>query len=170
MASFRAGPLSRGYPQGMARRPGFQRGPRDIKVGTVAPWPAEGPPPQQVAATVRYEGNGEHKTYPAPNGEWTPAWHRGKARCARFDAAVWPRLQELLRRAILAQIVDRQFDGQFPRRAWAFINGVLHEARLTNAGTGSYHGFPLEYPEQWPDDPMNILQNAPHENIPLHQV
>jgi hypothetical protein len=123
-----------------------------------------------VAARVRYEASGEHKSYPAPNNEWTPAWHKGKARCQHFDQAHWHRIPDLLQRAILAPTVHEQFAGDFPRRAWAFINGILHEAKLTNQVTGTYHGFPLEQPEHWPDDPMNLLQNAPSETIPLHQV
>jgi hypothetical protein len=73
----------------------------------------------------------------------------------------------LLRRAIVAGCVD-EFKKDFPSRVWAFINDTLHEARLHNEQLGEYHGFPLEFAEQWPDDPNGILGNAPREQIPIH--
>ena len=83
-----------------------------------------------------------------------------KAKCARFARTEWHRLQEVLRQAISASCVDGEFRGDFPARAWAFINDVLHEARLSNRGNGEYHGFPLEYQEQWPDDPNDLLRQS----------
>ena len=44
--------------------------------------------------------------------------------------------------------VSRDFRGIFPSRAWAFVNGILHEARLTNEVSGEYHGFPIQYEDQ----------------------
>ncbi len=90
-----------------------------------------------------------------------------KAKCERFAPADWPRLEETLQAAVRTGCVD-EFRGNFPSRAWAFINGVLHEARLTNQANGEYHGFPLEYEEQRPDDPHDLLRNAPRVEIPVH--
>lgn len=86
----------------------------------------------------------------------------------QFDSAEWPRLLDLLRRAIIAGCVHEEFRSGFPTRVWAYINGTLHEARLHNETQGEYHGFPLEYPEQFPDDPYGFLGNAPHEQIAVN--
>lgn len=77
-------------------------------------------------------------------------------------------LQALLVEAICKRCVHRDFEGGYPRRVWAYVNGVLHEARLSNEGNGEYHGFPLEYEEQYPHDPNNVLRNAPRADIPCH--
>jgi hypothetical protein len=77
-------------------------------------------------------------------------------------------LQRVLRRAINAGCVDVEFRGDFPSRAWAFINDTLHEARLTNQQTGEYHGFPIDYEEQYPLDPHDILRTAPRVQIPVN--
>jgi hypothetical protein len=58
-------------------------------------------------------------------------------------------------------------DEQFPTRVWAYINGILHEAKITNSVTGEYHGMPLEYESQKPDDPHDLLRNAPRVTIPV---
>jgi hypothetical protein len=151
----------------MGRRPRFQRAPDDFKPGRVIAWPADEATRQSLAARVHYAGDGDHKTYAAPNGEWIPSLRRGKAACWKFDQDGWPRLLRLHRRAIVAGCVA-EFRGDFPSRVWAYINGRLHEARLHNARTGEYHGFPLEYAEQMPIDPSKMLGNAPREQIAVH--
>lgn len=77
-------------------------------------------------------------------------------------------MQDALRQAILAGCVDVEFRGDFPARVWAFVNGTLHEARLTNEQSGEYHGFPLQYEEWQPKDPDGLLRNAPRVEIPVH--
>jgi hypothetical protein len=72
-----------------------------------------------------------------------------------------------LQLAIAAPCVDEEFRGDFPARTWAYVNGVLHEARLSNKERGEYHAFPLEYEEQKPEDPHNLLIHAPHVTIPV---
>ena len=118
-----------------------------------------------MAKLASYAASGEHKDYPSPDGSWVRAHHADKAKCAHFARREWARLQESLREAIAAGCVDEEFRGDFPTRVWAYVNGVLHEARLSNRSTGEYHGFPLEYPEQMPSDPANLLRNAPHVEI-----
>jgi hypothetical protein len=76
----------------------------------------------------------------------------------------------VLQDAIRAPCVDREFRGDFPARAWAFINGVLHEARLNNQVSGEYHGFPVEHEVQYPKDPDRLLKDAPRVEIPVHRV
>jgi hypothetical protein len=152
----------------MGRRSGFQRAPDDFRPGKVIAWDADPVARRRIAERATYRGNGEHKSYPAPSGEWIPSLRRGKALCWRFDVTDWPRLQDLLRRAIAAGFVHEEFRGDFPVRAWAYINGILHEARLHNETLGEYHAFPIEYPEQIPDDPDGFLKKAPHEQITVH--
>jgi hypothetical protein len=151
----------------MGRRPRYQRQPDDFKPGSIAPWPPGKPPPESIAQRAQYVASGEHKDYPSPDGLWTVVAKVDKAKCARFARTEWHRLQEVLREAISAPCVHVEFRGDFPARAWAFINGDLHEARLSNRGNGEYHGFPLEYQEQWPDDPNDLLRNAPRVSIAL---
>jgi hypothetical protein len=151
----------------MGKRSQFQRAPDDFKPGKVIAWDADGPTRERLAVRVRYSGNGAHKTYTSPNGEWVPSLRRGKASCWKIDESDWPRLVILLRRAIVAGCVD-EFKRDFPSRVWAFINDTLHEARLHNEQLGEYHGFPLEFAEQWPADSNCILRNAPREQIPIH--
>jgi hypothetical protein len=151
----------------MGRRPKHQRRPKEFKPGTIAPWPADKLPAAEVAKLVRYVASGEHKDYHAPDGSWIRAHHSDKTKCAHFARSEWVRLQESLQGAIEASCVDEEFRGDFPTRAWAYVNGVLHEARLSNRSSGEYHGFPLEYPEQIPLDPTNLLRNAPRVEIAI---
>jgi len=41
------------------------------------------------------------------------------------------------------------------------VNERLHEARLSNQETGEYHGFPLDYRQNYPSDPHGFLDIAP---------
>jgi hypothetical protein len=157
------------YDTAMGRHPGFQRSPDDFKPGRIIAWEADDATRRSLADRVRYSGNGAHKTYPSPNGEWIPCRRRGKAACWKFDQHDWLRLVILLRRAIVVGCVAKfENDDDFPSRVWAYINGTLHEARLHNARLGEYHGFPLEYDEQTPIDPNGMLRNAPREQITFH--
>jgi hypothetical protein len=143
----------------MAKRPKFHRG---IKRGRICDWPEGVGTPDEVAARVTYTGNPIHKTYPSPAGP--PALRADEAKCDVYAAAVWPRLLDALRQAIRAGCVG-QFRGAFPSRAWVWINGVLHEARLT--GDGDYHGFPVNDRRQYPE-PEDRLENAPRVEIPVN--
>jgi len=151
----------------MTRPPRYQRPAHDFKPGRVAVRGGDHPHPDEIAKIVTYVGSGKHKDYPAPHGEWTPVHRPGGALCAHFAEAAWPRLLEALREAIRCECVQWEADKRFPSRVWAFINGTLHEARITNQGTGEYHGFPLECESQIPDDPHGHLRNAPRVEIPV---
>lgn len=134
-----------------------------MKRGQIRDWPAGAGTPAAVAARVTYTGNAVHKSYPSPAG---PAAIRAdKAKCAHYAPEQWPDLLEALRIAIRARYVSG-FSGQFPDRAWIWINDVLHEARLTNEGTGDYHGFPIDDPRQYPE-PVDRVEAAPHVRIPV---
>ena len=147
------------YNRAMPRRPHYQRG---IKRGQICDWPDGVGTPDEVAARVTYTGNRIHKTYMSPAGP--PAWHADKSKCDRYNEEHWHRLLCALRRAIRAGSVS-DFRGAFPMRAWVRINGILHEARLTNEGTGDYHGFPINDPRQYPA-PIDKLEAAPRVEIP----
>jgi hypothetical protein len=146
---------------GMARRPKSQR---SIKRGRICDWPDGVGTPDEVAARVTYTGHSIHKSYPSPAGP--PALRADEAKCDVYDAADWPRLLEALRQAIRNRCVG-EFRGAFPSRAWVWINGVLHEARLT--GGSDYHGFPINDRRQYPE-PEDRLENAPRVEIPVHRV
>jgi hypothetical protein len=88
-----------------------------------------------------------------------------KSKCDKFGFDTWPLLEQALRDAILAGCVD-EFNGDFPSRAWAYINGVLHEARVHNFMLGEYHAFPINDESQYPTPPER-LENAPHATIPI---
>lgn len=96
-----------------------------------------------------------------------------KSKCDHFRTEDWPKLRAILQRSIRDECVHETFRGNFPSRVWAFINGTLHEARLTNQETGEYHGFPIEYTEQYPDDPRNVLSKVKSESnvtIPIYPM
>jgi hypothetical protein len=147
----------------MGNRSGYQRQAVDIKPGRIEAWEATDEQRSEIAAKVRYRGNGAHKTYTSPTKEWEPSLRKGKSVCWQFSHADWPKLVALLRQAIIAGCVHAEFKGEFPTRVWAFINGKLHEARLHNSLLGEYHGFPLEYQEHYPSDPHEVLKGAPRE-------
>lgn len=144
----------------MARRPNFQHGIKRVKI---CDWPADVAAPDELARQVTYTGNPKHKTYPSPAGP--PAKRADAAKCDKYAVADWPKLRCALRRAIRAGCVS-DFRGTFPFRAWVWINGVLHEARLTNEATGDYHGFPLNDPTQYPE-PLDRVEAAPRVDIPV---
>jgi hypothetical protein len=144
----------------MPRRPTHKHG---IKRGRIIDWPEGVGTPAEVAERVTYTGNAVHKSYPSLAGP--PAYRADKAKCDRYSEEQWPRLLDALRAAIRAGCVS-SFRGRFPDRAWVWINGVLHEARLTNEGTGDYHGFPLNNSLQFPE-PVDRVEAAPRVQVPV---
>lgn len=143
----------------MSRRPDYRR---RIKPGRIFEWPENVGTPEEVASRVTYAGSALHKTYQSPAGP--PAYRADKAKCDEYPRAAWPQLEEALRNAIRAEMVD-VFRGEFPGRAWVWINNVLHEARLTNQDVGDYHGFPLNDPRNYPA-PIDRIRGAPRVTIP----
>lgn len=152
----------------MPRRPKHQRPSKDIKPGRLSLATIESWDLDVIAQKVRYVPSGEHKNYPSETGLWTIGHKIDKAKCDRFVSDQWGQIEVTLRDAIRAGCVDAEFRGGFPSRVWAYINGRLHEARLSNQTRGEYHGFPLDYPEQFPMDPDNLLRMAPRVPIPVH--
>lgn len=98
-----------------------------------------------LAETVAYGGNPEHKKNPGDFGLTPPSDpRRGKSLCdvaKIFSRAVaHGLLQEGLRRGLVS---DRH-DSGWPRNIWAVTEaGVPLEAQLENPVVGSYHGYPM---------------------------
>ena len=103
----------------------------------------------ELAESVRYSGNPEHKKNPGDFGLTPPAQaRRGKTLCdttkitSRDDALGYLRLG-LERGAVSEQTVD-----DWPKIVWAVTDdGIPLEAQRDRAGT--YHGYPMP-----PEDPM----------------
>ena len=85
--------------------------------------------------------------------------------CGQFVESGWHTLLAALQEAFRRSCVQVDSQKEFPTRAWAYVNGTLHEARITNQGLGEYHGFPLEYESQKPEDPHDLLKDAPRVDI-----
>src|SRR4051812_33075615 len=124
----------------MGKRSAYQRTEADIKPGRIELWNAGEKERDEIALKVQYRGNGAHKTYTSPTGEWTPSLRRGKSVCSKFAPEDWPRLLLTLQAAIRVGGVHKDFERGYPTRVWAYINGKLHEARLHNPLLGEYHG------------------------------
>jgi hypothetical protein len=92
-----------------------------------------------VAEKATYIISAEHKDYLTSAGP-------GKL---RSDASACPRgmdfddVERRLKAAINACHVSAAFEGDFPRYVWAAIDGRYYEARLSNAGLGTYKGYPI---------------------------
>lgn len=57
-----------------------------------------------------------------------------------------------LKAAIRERYVSLQKDQGFPRLVWYRDGDVLYEARLSNAGQGDYHAYPLDGRWEWPGE------------------
>jgi|ERR1035441_3714676 hypothetical protein len=149
----------------MAKRPSFERSLTDVKRGTVGTWTPDAKKVKLASEKALYRGSGKHKTYPSPTKEWIVDPKTDATKCDKYSPKDWPKLQRLLREAILSGCTGGDSEDLFPFRVWAYINDVLHEARRTNAQNGEYHAFPLDYKEHHPIDPKKILRNAPRAII-----
>lgn len=93
----------------------------------------------ELAEKVTYIPSPEHKNYLTSAGP-------GRL---RSDATACPRgldpdqVLRWLREAIGNGNVSAAFEGDFPRYAWARVDGACYEARLSNSGLGEYKGYPI---------------------------
>jgi len=96
---------------------------------------------QGWAEDVTYIGSPEHKTYPSFAGR--PVLRSDATPCPReFNDA--KSICAWLRDAILRGNVSAYRDqGTYPRYVWDLLNGQWFEARLVNATSGSYKGYPV---------------------------
>lgn len=148
----------------MPKRPLYSKKPKHhIKTGKIVDWPSDEVSPEEVAEKVTYTGHPKHKKYKSPAGH--PAYELDAAECDHFAERDWHLLEDTLRQAIRQRCVG-QFRGEFPSRAWAYVNDVLHEARLTGEGQGDYHGFPIDDERQYPLPHRTLEGRVPHVTIP----
>ncbi|MCB9739737.1 MAG: hypothetical protein H6747_10755 [Deltaproteobacteria bacterium] len=143
----------------MVKRARHTRQANESEPGKIGLWPQTAPRPEAVAERASYVPSGAHKNYPAPGWNYNPRTDATKCRVIAKEN--WPKIVNGLRAAIRAEVVDDHFRGDFPSRAWLYIDGVLHEMRLSNQVTGEYHGFPLDDPAHFPNDPHDRLKLAP---------
>lgn len=114
--------------------------------GLVQEWPADAAAPEVLATRVRYVGSNEHKARPLdPSYEFDPDLRSDASRC---DPGITRNQAEAaLRTAIRRRCVSEQFEGVFPRYAWAWLDGRPYIARLINREAGSYKGWPIQESE-----------------------
>lgn len=111
--------------------------------GLVQAWPADAPAPEELAAQARYRGSNEHKARPLdPSYGFDPDLRSDASRCDPSIAR--DRAEAALKAAIQHRCVSEQFEGRFPRYAWAWIGGRPYIARLINREAGDYKGWPIE--------------------------
>lgn len=100
-----------------------------------------------IVTRARYTGSPYHRS---PGSKAGPVAKRAglSSRCPpNWTNAL---ATEALRKALTEAKVSYHWEGGFPRYIWHLDGDVLYEARLTNQGTGEYHGYPLEDKWQWP--------------------
>ena len=110
---------------------------------------ASRPPTDLEAAASRatYIGSPEHKDGPSFAGQARP-----RADASICDSSLLGMQAEItrwLRQAIRGGIVSEFVEGDFPRYVWHREGDLVYEARLINAGTGEYKGYPLNV-DEWP--------------------
>lgn len=98
-----------------------------------------------LANAATYKGSSKHKSNPLQFGLEPCSQMRGDATTCDGDAGFSPQEMQYVRnwmtRGIKAGLVS---DGAPPRALWAVADsGWIFVARLTNATTAEYHGYPL---------------------------
>jgi len=97
-----------------------------------------------LAATVRYVGSGEHKSFPSFAGR--PQLRADASKCDP-KLANPEELTGWLRQAIVAGTVGAPWEGAYPRYVWHRQGDVVYEGRLVNQEQGHYKGYPLKADE-----------------------
>ncbi len=99
-----------------------------------------------ASGKVRYTGSPYHRssTKEGPIAQRVGLTSRGPPSWTNLEAT------RVLRIAVTDGRVSEVWEYAFPRYVWHLDGDVLYEARLTNSGTGEYHGYPLEDRWQWP--------------------
>ncbi|MGA1984552.1 MAG: hypothetical protein ABSG84_19065 [Acidobacteriaceae bacterium] len=145
----------------MAKRPQYQRGPAQFKVGCIGAWPADKPKQQDVAERASYIPSGEHKNYTSDTGAWTMSARSSRTLCKKYTPKEFARFNEGVEKAVGGACISSEFRGDFPSRAWIWVDTVLHELRLSNEVLGHYHAFPINYGEDYPEDPLGKMKDCP---------
>lgn len=98
----------------------------------------------ELAQTVRYVGNPDHKRNPGDYGLEPPSRHRlAKSLCDAIGIFSRSEAQDLLCEGIIKCCIDIQEENGWPRVVWAVLGDSVLEARLDNRLQGTYHGYPL---------------------------
>lgn len=99
----------------------------------------------ELAASVRYTGNPEHKRNPGNFGLTPPAQPRlNKTLCDEAEIFDHEQAERLLQAGIQRGLISEQWKGGFPQNIWAVTDGnVALEAQLENRAQGAYHGYPM---------------------------
>jgi hypothetical protein len=103
-----------------------------------------------LAAYVRYAPSPYHKTgrIMGVTGQVRPAVQSSK--CPQ----TWQtrsQATEALRQGIRQGLVSEVWSGAFPKHVWYKLGDTVYEAMLTNREDGTYHGYPLSEPREWPE-------------------
>lgn len=109
---------------------------------------------EKLALQVVYGGNPSHKRDPGDFNLSPPSQPReGKTLCDGAGIKQHQVAVELLRAGMKRGLVSVQERNGWPQYIWA-VHGsdIPVEAILENSGTGTYHGYPLQY-----DDPFRDL-------------
>jgi hypothetical protein len=101
----------------------------------------------QAASQAKYESSPYHrnpKSGKIPVGRRYPA----ASKChEKWDVKL---AERALRQSICKGLVSDNWKGDFPRKVWYRDGAVVYEAVLSNHHQGTYHGYPLNSPEEWP--------------------
>lgn len=118
--------------------------------GLLADEPAMALDVEALAAQVSYAGSNEHKVRPIdPSFDFSPALRSDASRC---DPRITrEQAQAALRRAVRLRCISEDFDGDFPRYVWGWLDGRPHVARLDNRERGAYKAWPIGR-EEFPSD------------------
>jgi len=116
---------------------------------------------EQLAATVRYGGNPEHKRNPGNFGLDPPSSPR-QAITLCDEAGIFKRVEALalLKEGPRRGLVSIQERNGWPQNIWAVVNGRALQAMLENADQGAYHGYPLQEYEPLADEVLRRWGNA----------
>jgi hypothetical protein len=99
-----------------------------------------------VAGKVGYVGSVYHKDIPSFAGS-VPRARPDASICPRHLASRLVELQGWLRNAVLRGHFGEFWENGFPRYVWHREGAIIYEARLMNAQSGEYKGYPLEADE-----------------------
>lgn len=130
----------------------FKR-PKRRKIG---PWPSGARAPEEVAEDSVYRGSNEHKNHPSPVGP--PALRSDATPCDPLMTQDMDRNTLALREGIRRRCTSAVFENGFPKYVWTWVGADLYEARHINGPHGSYKGYRLDDPVEWPEDPDGCLR------------
>lgn len=132
--------------------------------GLIQGWPAGFVDPEVLAKEVRYDGSNEHKARPLdPSYAIDPALRSDASPC---DPGIKrEQAEQALRKAIRLRCVSDQFEGAFPRYAWAWLGGQPYVARLINREAGNYKGHPIEEKDLPKDREQRLTREAWEGNV-----